>query len=68
MDILALTETHINEGSEIDDNSLYEITGYDFVKNNRKSGIGGGVACLSKKNFLMWGEKTLNLKTSSVYV
>ena len=45
MDIIGLTETHIQTNSDIDNASLYDIPGYSFVKKNRHKGLDGGVAC-----------------------
>jgi exonuclease III len=48
IDILTLSETHIVEGSCDDIDNLYHIPGYDFIKRNRLTGKGGGVAMYIK--------------------
>ena len=47
LDILTLSETHIT--TDEDNDELYEIPGYTFVKRNRTAGLGGGVAGLYQK-------------------
>eukprot|EP00794_Sanderia_malayensis_P010377 gene10377-11459_t len=47
IDILAVTETHINNKSE---EGLFEIPNYQFVANNRKRGQGGGCPPNSSKH------------------
>ena len=53
LDILTLSETHINNGNHDDEESLYEIPGYEFIKMNRKEGRAGGVA-IYISNMLKW--------------
>ena len=48
IDILALTETHIIDGQYDDNDSLFKIPGYQFIKRNRKDGKGGGVGMFIK--------------------
>ena len=62
IDLLALTETHIQPDSEIDNNSLYSIPGYSFIKNNRKTGLGGGVACYISEKLTFKRRKDLESK------
>eukprot|EP00794_Sanderia_malayensis_P013554 gene13554-14954_t len=54
IDILAVTETHVNNESE---EVLFEIPNYQFVANNRKRGQGGGVG-IYVKNGLQWKRRT----------
>ena len=44
MDVLSLSETHIIEDEYNDNDALFAIYGYTFIKRNRKKGQGGGVA------------------------
>ena len=44
MDILSLSEIHITEGGHDDNDSLFAVDGYRFIKRNRKKGQGGGVS------------------------
>ena len=48
IDILALTETHIIDGQYDDNDSLFKISGYQFIKRNGKDGKGGGVGMFIK--------------------
>ena len=48
IDILALTETHIIDGQYDDNDNLFKIPGYQFIKRNRKDGKGGGVSMFIK--------------------
>ena len=50
IDILALSETHITEQ---DPESLFEIPGYTFVSNYRKTGKGSGVVAYIS-NSIVW--------------
>ena len=50
IDVMSLSETHITESAYNDIDSLYKIDGYEFVKRNRVSGKGGGVAMYIKSN------------------
>ena len=50
IDILSLSETHITKGGYDDNNSLFAVDGYKFIKCNRKKGQGGGVAVYLKEN------------------
>ena len=43
-DIFTLSETHIAQNHPLDNNDLYNLDGYKFVKRNRSTGEGGGVA------------------------
>ena len=53
-DIFTLSETHIAQNHPLDNNDLYNLDGYKFVKRNRSTGEGGGVAiCASfRLNFI----------------
>ena len=44
----SLSETHIVDGDFSDNDELFNLPGYTFVKRNRKSGKGGGVAAFVK--------------------
>ena len=44
IDILTLSETHINDHTYYDNAKLYEVPGFKFTHRNRKSGTHGGVA------------------------
>ena len=44
IDIFTLSETHVVQDSYMDVDDLYTIPGYTFVKRNRATGKGGGVA------------------------
>ena len=44
IDIMTLSETHITSDTFNDDDTLYQIPGYNFIKRNRQTGPGGGVA------------------------
>ena len=46
IDIISLSETHIN--GPTDNDELYKLPGYTFIKNNRKIGLGGGVGIFLK--------------------
>ena len=46
IDIISLSETHINGPTERDE--LYKLPGYTFIKNNRKNGLGCGVGIFLK--------------------
>ena len=51
MDILSVSETHIIINDGYDDNdTLYTVDGYRFIKRNRDGGRGGGVAVYLKDN------------------
>ena len=50
IDILSLSETHIINHEFNDNDSLYNIPGYKFLKRNRKVGKGGSVAVYLKEN------------------
>ena len=53
IDILTLSETHILSQGYNDDDSLYQILGYKFIKRNREHGTHDGVAMyISEK--LIW--------------
>ena len=41
--VLTLSETHINSNNYNDDDSRYDIPGYDFIKKNKIKGPDGGV-------------------------
>ncbi len=43
-----LSETHITENGYDDNETLFAIDGYNFIKRNRKNGSGGGVAVYLK--------------------
>ena len=54
--VLTLSETHLN--SNIDNNNeLYKIPGYVFVRRDRHEGIGGGVAVYIKET-LNWNRRS----------
>ena len=42
--VITLSETLIDSHSTYDNDSLYEIQGFSFIKKNRANGKGGGVA------------------------
>ena len=46
IDIVSLSETYIN--SPADNDELYKLPGYTFIKNNKKNGLGGGVSIFLK--------------------
>ena len=48
IDVISLSETHIVDGDFSDNDELFNLPGYTFVKRNRKSGKGGGVAAFVK--------------------
>ena len=50
MDILSLSETHIINDGYDDNDTLYTVDGYRFIKRNRDGGRGGGVAVYLKDN------------------
>ena len=56
IDILTLSETHIVQDSYTDNESLYTIPGYIFIKKNRPQGKGGGVAAYIKSE-IVWKER-----------
>ena len=43
-DIFTLSETHIAQNHPLDNNDLYNLDGYKFVKRNQSTDEGGGVA------------------------
>ena len=51
--VLTLSETHINSNNYNDDDSRYDIPGYDFIKKNKIKGPDGGVAMFIS-NTLKW--------------
>lgn len=53
IDILTLSETHLNDADFNGNQGLYNIQGYEFVCRNRKVGKGGGVAFYIK-NDIRW--------------
>ena len=57
VDIITLSETHIQNDTHLDNNNLYHIEGYKFINRNRTKGIGGGVACYIKDN-INWKRRT----------
>ena len=46
IDVISLSETHIN--GPTDNDELYKLPGYAFIKNNRKNDLGGGVGIFLK--------------------
>ena len=44
--VISLSETHIN--GPTDDDELYKLPGYKFIKNNTKNGLGSGVGIVLK--------------------
>ena len=54
--IITLSETHIESHSAHDNNSLYEIPGFSFIKRNRNKGKGGGVAMYIPDN-INWNRR-----------
>ena len=50
---MTLSETHINSNNYNDEDSLYDMPGYDFIKKNRDKGPDGGVAMFIS-NTLKW--------------
>ena len=51
--VLTLSQTHINSNNYNDEDSLYDILEYDFIKKNRIKGPDGGVAMFIS-NTLKW--------------
>ena len=51
--VLTLSEIHINSNNYNDEDSFYEIPGYDFIKKNRIKGPDDGVAMFIS-NTLKW--------------
>ena len=43
IDILALSETHIIDGEYDDNEGLFQVPSYTFLKRNRQAGKGGGL-------------------------
>ena len=58
--VLTLSETHINSNNYNDENLLYNIPGYYFIKKNRINGPDGGVA-MFVSNTLKW-QRRYNLE------
>ena len=56
INIMTLSETHIVENSHMDNDSLYQIQGYNLLKRNRIKGHGGGVAVYISKN-IRWKQR-----------
>ena len=56
IDIISLSETYIN--GPTDNDELYKLPSYTFIKNNRKNGLGGGVG-LNKK-VIITGDFNIN--------
>lgn len=55
--IITLSETHIESHSEYDNNNLYTIPGFRFIKKNRNIGKGGGVAMFIPEH-IKWNRRT----------
>ena len=51
--VLTLSEIHIISNNYNDEDSLYDIPGYDFIKKNRIKGLDGGVSMFIS-NTLKW--------------
>lgn len=51
--MLTLSETHIINFGFDDIDELYQLPGYQFIKRNRPSGLGGGI-CMYVKDTLNW--------------
>jgi exonuclease III len=64
IDIMTLSEMHIVDGQYDDNESLFQIPGYVFIKRNRKNGSGGGVAMFIKDN-IRW-ERRCNLERDNL--
>lgn len=58
MDILTLSEVHININTYNDNADLYYIPGYTFIYRNRKKGKGGGVAMYISDR-IKWKHRTV---------
>ena len=63
MDILTLSETHLEEKNELVEASC-SMPGYSFVSRPRKSGKGGGVAAYIKDG-MIWNRRQ-DLETDSI--
>ena len=62
--ILTLSETHIESNSAHDVDDLYQIPGFQFIKRNRTTGKGGGVAVYISNN-IKWKRKN-NFENSNI--
>ena len=64
IDILSLSETYITKDGYDDDDSLFAVDGYRFIKRNRKNGQGGGVAVYLKEH-IEW-QRTPDLEREAI--
>ena len=48
IDILTLSETHITDGDYNDNEALFAMPGHAFLRRNRHTGKGGGLAMFTK--------------------
>ena len=68
IDILTLSETHVIDGSILDNDALYKVEGYNYVKKNRKTGQGGGVAIYVRQNLAYKIREDLDDNLESVWI
>ena len=66
IDILTLSETHIDEQDGLEPDSYYDIPGYSFISRPRKSGKGGGVGAYISDG-LIW-DRRLDLENEKIEV
>ena len=64
IDILTVSETHINSGSYSDNDYLYQIPGYSFEKRNRRNGRSGGI-CIYISHKFKW-KRRLDLERDEI--
>ena len=64
IDIMTISETHIIDEQYYDNDNLYKIPGYTFLKWNRKAGRGGGVAMFIGES-VMW-ERRQDLEKDNI--
>ena len=64
IDVLALSETHIIDGEYDDNEGLFQVPSYTFLKRNRKAGKGGGLAMFIS-NGIKW-ERRRSLENDDV--
>ena len=63
--VLTLSETYIISNNYNDEDSLYDIPGYYFIKKNRTKGPGGGVLIFIS-NTLKW-QRRYNLEREDLF-
>ena len=69
VDVFSLSETHIQSNSPLDNDNLYNIPGYKFLKVNRENGGGGGVAMYISENISFIRRKDLETNlTESLWI